>query len=263
MKNLWSKILLTLIIGVLIVGGFHASSQSRQPTSKVPAPPGLQERLTKNSGRPQKAEFGAAPVESQEDRQRRQIREGLGKGLFRRPIVDPGTKEVEGQAETLELTFIDSVKILKPGERPDPPGLPVSSTAIVTGTVVSGKAFIAEDHTFVYSDYQIQINEVLKSDPDRVITVGDQITAWRFGGSLNFPSGHIRHFIISGRGFPEVGTQYVFFLRRTDSRLNAYGISTAYALKDGLVLPLDDEQGNNRFDGTEATNFLTKLRSEM
>jgi hypothetical protein len=263
MNNLLPNILLLVVGGVLAVTGLHARSQSGQARKSAPSSPSLQELLTKHSARPPVGEFGEVTTESPEARQQRLIRENLFKGLYRKRVEDPGSREVNGQAESLNLTFIDSVRILKPGERPDPPGLPVSSTAIVIGTVTTAKAFVSEDRTFVYSDYQIHICEVLKPDPNRAIPIDDQITAWATGGSIHFPSGHIEHFIISGRGFPEIGSQHLFFLWRADSKVDAYAISTAFAIKDGVVHPLDDRQDAAQFEGMPATDFLNLLRAAI
>ena len=248
-----SRLLMILPIVLAIsslpaLGWLHASSKSAQTTTQsIPqsateriTPPKKEEVLTKHSGPPPKAEFGQTQAASQEEHIRRRIREGTRKNHYTKIIVDPGTKEVNGQAETMLLSFIDEVTLLKPGQRPDPPGLPVSNTAVVIGTVISAKAFVSQDNTFVYSDYQTRIGEVLKADPNVNIPADELITTWRLGGSLHFPSGHIKHFVIAGRGFPEVGTQYLFFLRRPDPRMDAYEIMTAYALKDDVALPLDD-----------------------
>jgi hypothetical protein len=120
MKNKLPKILFLALMGVLAITWLHARSQPGQTSNTATTPLNLQEHLTKHSARPPVAEFGEVSNESPEAHQRRQIREGLVKGLYRRTIGDPGTKEVNGQAETLNLTFIDGVTILKPGERPDP-----------------------------------------------------------------------------------------------------------------------------------------------
>ena len=250
MKNRPSMILiLALALSSLsALGWLYASSKSAQAiaqsipqsaTEKV-QPPKMEGALTKHSGRPPKAEFGQIQAASQEERTRRRIRESLRENYYRRQIADPGTKEVNGEAETMLLAFIDEVTLLEPGQRPDPAGLPVSNTAVVVGTVIGAKAVVNQDNTFVYSDYQTRIDEVLKADPNVKITTDELITTWRLGGSLHFSSGHIQHFVIAGRGFPEIGTQYLFFLRRPDPRMDAYEIMTAYALKDDVVLPLDD-----------------------
>ena len=267
-------ILALAISGLSALGWFYASSKSAQATAQSISqlatekiqPPKMEEVLTKHSGRPPKAEFGQtqAETESQEKQIRRRIREGSRKNYYKKQIVDPGTKEVNGQAETMLFSFIDEVTLLKPGQKPDPPGLPVSNTAVLIGTVISVKAVVSQDKTFVYSDYQTRIDEVLKADPNVNISADELITTWRLGGSLRFPSGHIKHFVIAGRGFPEVGIQYLFFLRRLDPRMDAYEIMRAYALKDDVVLPLDDL---GSFPGGQETmkkdEFLNLVRSAI
>jgi hypothetical protein len=220
------------------------------------------QKSSKHSALPPVAEFGQGRNEAQADHDRRRIREKLhGKGFYRRLIEDPGAKEVNGQAETISLTFIDGVIIPKPGQIADPPGLPVRCAAVVIGTVLSADAFVSEDRDFVYSDYKIKIERILKSDIGRAFQVADNITAWVPGGSVHFPSGHTRHFLIDGRGFPEVGGQYVLFLGREDPRLNEYEIWTAYELKNGVVLPLDAP--NKRFENTSADELLVTIQNAV
>jgi hypothetical protein len=265
MKNNLLKVLFLMMAGVLGASWFHTSGQSGQTKSPFSAPPALSDILEKDgkhSARPPRAEFGRGAVESQQAHERRLIREKLhGKHFYRRQIADPGSEEVNGQAETMLLTFVDGVTILKPGQVPDPPGLPVSSPAVVVATVLSGEAFVSEDRDFVYSDYQTKIDQILKPDAGKELRVGERITTWVPGGSVHFPSGHLKHFLVAGRGFPEVGTQYVLFLGRDDSRLSEYEIWAAYALKDGVVLPLD--AGHERYEGMNAADFLATLQEAV
>jgi hypothetical protein len=240
--------------------GPKQENRGRVPTG----PPTLASVLAKNkhSAPPPVGEFGQAPNESKIDHDRRQIRENLhGKGFYRRRIDDPGAKEVNGQAETVNLLFLDGVTILKPGKTPDPQGLPVSSDAVVVGTILRGKAFVADNRDFVYSDYVVRIDRILKPDVGKPFHEGDEVTTWLPGGSIHFPSGHTKHFIISGRGFPEVGTSYVLFLGRSDPRLNEYEIWTGYAIKNGVVLPLDE--GNERFENADAESFLVTIQDAI
>ncbi|HEY0365261.1 MAG TPA: hypothetical protein VGC73_02240, partial [Pyrinomonadaceae bacterium] len=111
--------------------------------------------------------------------------------------------------------------------------------------------------------YRVAVNEILKPDPESVISVQDELTTWRPGGSLQFHSGHIKHFIISGRGFPEVGTQYVFFLRRADNEVDDYAIATAFSIKDQVVAPLDDANDQVSFENMRLNDFLNQLRQEI
>jgi len=71
------------------------------------------------------------------------------------------------------------------------------------------------------------------------------------------------HFIISGCNYPEIGTQYVFFLRRPDKTVKDYIITTAYSIKDQVVSPLDDQNDQRSFEGMPVKEFLDKLRKEI
>src|SRR5205085_2916652 len=95
-----------------------------------------------------------------------------------------------------DLTFIDGVKILKPGERPDPKGLPISGSVILIGAVTNGMAYVNQERTAVFSEYRVEVTDVLKPDPETLISAHDEIVTWLPGGSLLFPSGHLTHFII-------------------------------------------------------------------
>lgn len=232
---------------------------------QVNAPPTMWDFLSKSSkhsGQPPIGDFGKGPAESQEAHERRRIRENLhGKGFYQRRIEDPGAKIVNGQAETVMFTFVDGVTIVKAGETPDPQGLPVSCAAIVLAKVNSGQAFMSDDHDFVYSDYQVTIERVLKTDAVQSMQVGDNLTAWVHGGTIRFPSGHIKHFLLDGKGFPRVGSEYIFFLGRTDSRLTAYEIWTGYEIRNGSVFPLDIV--NDQFENTSENEFIVNIQNAL
>ena len=267
MKNLTARgfLLLTgIILATIAFPGSNALGQLRSGSS---AKEDLAKILSTHSALPPIGRFDAPSIsQDPKEQERRESRERL-KGLITYKILDPGVREVNGQAETTHLTFIDGVYIVKPGERPDPDGLPISDCIIVIGNVSSGQAYVSQDHTTVFSEYKVTVQEVLKSDPGAVISPHDEITAWRSGGSLQFPSGHIQHFIIVGRGFPEVGTQYLFFLRRPDKTakdIKDYAISTAYSIKDQTVAPLDGmDYPRSPFEAMAVNDFISKLRQEI
>jgi hypothetical protein len=266
MKNFTAKILLFLASIVLATIAFPARNQQGQVRRGGSTKEDLPKLLSKHSALPPVARFDepSVPPDPQEQA-RRQSRERLSKGTYtHKVILDPGVRELNGQAESIDLTFVDGVKILKPGERPDPAGLPISGSIIVIGTVVSGNAYVNQEHTGVFSEYKLTVQEVLKPDPESVISARDEIPAWLPGGTLQFQSGHIRHFIVAGSNYPEIGTQYVFFLRRPDKTVKDYVISTAYSIRDQAVSPLDGmEYPPSPFEGMPLSNFLDKLRQEI
>src|ERR1043165_3397309 len=263
MKKHSPGILLLLAGVVFAAASFPAHNQVR------PLPPGvsrgdLRKLLPKHSVLPPLAQFDDLSIPQDPQDQERRVHRDRLKGLDNHRVIrDPGVREIDGQAESIALTIVDGVQILKPGEVPDPVGLPILGSIIVIGTVTSGSAYMNEEHTRLFSEYKVAVEEVLKPDVKSAISTREEITAWRSGGSLQFPSGHITHFITSGRGFPEVGTQYVFFLRRPDETVNDYAMKTAYSVKDEVVLALDDIAYNRPFDGMPVKDFLDKLRKEI
>ena len=263
MKSYSSRILLLMTGAVLATISLPARHQLRPLLPGTSVRDELRKILPKHSALPPVGRFDESTVPQDPQDQERRVKRDRLKGLNNyNLIVDPGVRDINGQAEAIGLTFIDEVRIVKPGERADPIGLPISDSFIVIGTVTSANAYVNQLHTRLFSEYKVAVQEVLKADPDNVISAQDEISVWRSGGSLQFPSGYIKHFIIAGRGFPEVATQYVLFLRRPDKTVRDYPISSAYSLKDQVVVPLDDE-GKTGLDGMPVKDFLSKLREEI
>lgn len=209
--------------------------------------------------------FSAAPVlgdfqNPQNDPNRKQREQRYGtSGLPRK--VDDSSRLVNGKLESTQLRIADTVMVDKPGETR---GIPASvSTLIVVGTVVSGKAFFNDDHTYVYSDYSVRVDQILKPDASVAVIPGDMIVAAHEGGAIHFPSGHVTNFVSQGHGFPEIGSQYILFLWKSISTLPEYEMvfNSGYQLKDGRVYPLDDD--NSQFTGIDATEFLGQVQKAI
>lgn len=225
-----------------------------------------QERLqrlqpSKHSGVIPEGELEGKQAESPGEQAHRRLREEAHKGFYQQPVSDPGFL-VKGQPETINLMFIDSVRI--DDGSGDSDELPVhESAAIVIGTVKSAKAFVSHHRTSVYSDFQITVEEVLKRDLTHPVFPEDTITGLRTGGSIRFPSGHVTTFVIQGSGFPEVGRRYVFFLVRGNQNLKEYAISLAYELSSsGAVVPINDAV-EKEFDGMQTQQFMQRLRNAI
>lgn len=241
-----------------------ASSTLAQATSSAPTQTTSSfrsmKRPSKHSALPIVGEFETQKNESPQERQHRELREARYGNQLPKPLGDPG-KAVSGQTRTARLTFIDYVK---PGVPDSQMGIPLDeSTAIVIGTVSSGKCFINSANTFVYTDYRVKIDRVLKPDLGRNLQEGDAITATRPGGSIHFPSGHITDVFNVGHGLPEIGAQYILFLWRAISEFDDYEIiiDSGYELKDGRVYALDD--ANTRLDGQDAAKFIDKIKAML
>jgi hypothetical protein len=259
---------LFFIIAILFPFALYASPQAATNTRSMPTQQtegrftaGGEIRIpSKHSGLPAKGDFQAAP-ESADDQERRRIREAsfrspdpdhLYKQLYPE-IKDPGTKLVDGDAETTDLKIYDYAGGIST--------LPArTSAAVIIGTVLSGEAYLFHDHSYVYSDYSIRIDEILKPDAAADLVVGGQLVAYRPGGSIRFPAGHVRNVINLGQGYPKVGAQYLCFLSRPDLNIREYGMTlfATYELSNGQVFPLDD--GMDQYEGKSEAVLLDQVK---
>jgi hypothetical protein len=233
-----------------------------KPGEVIFGPNGDITRISKHSGSPAIGDFKADPTapESVDDQQRRQKREASFFGpdpdhVYNQlypEIKDPG-KYVYGFNESSAMKVVDYIG---GGSR-----LPAhSAAAVIIGTVLSGQAFVFHDHSYVYSDYSIRIDEILKPDANTDLFVGGQLVAFRLGGTIRFPSGHIKNFFVLGEGYPKVGSQYLFFLGRPDVNIREYSMTlyATYELSNGKVFPLDD--GMDDYDGISQNVLLDQVK---
>lgn len=147
------------------------------------------------------------------------------------------------------------------------PDLPVEmSDLIVEGSVKDSNAFLSEDGTGVYSEFDLSVSDVIKAPASESVKKGDVITADRFGGRIRFPSGQVARYRVVGQGAPSKGGKYLFFLRKKAD--GSYHILTAYELRGNKVVALDGSRtnvggrGNTSFDkhtGKDAQEFKKEV----
>jgi hypothetical protein len=227
----------------------QVSPQNQEPKNGAAE---YHKKPTKYSAAPPKGEFQDNQfVELAPDQDRRVVRENRYKNTY--PVITDPADTSAGPKEDFILQISDYAEPLDP--------FPVArSAAVLIGTVLSGKAFVSKDRTYVYSDYQVHVDQVLKQDPSANLAVGDQVVVSRGGGTIHFPSGHIRNYINRGEGYPAVGSQYLFFLVKPDFPQAEYEviIGAAYLLSGGKIHPLDDSQ-LGQFDNMSESVFMSKV----
>lgn len=175
-------------------------------------------------------------------------------------------------ADLLTATIIDSVPT--GAQSPDPRGIPASSSdAVVIGTVLGAKAYLDNSKTFIYSEYQVRVDDLLKQDTacstgtevcvPVTLASGAQVIVSRLGGTIHFASGNSRQAAMYNEGFPAVGSQYILFLYRARTATE-YSIvfRSAYELRNGRIYPLDDN-ANEDFNGMRADVFLEAVRKAI
>jgi|KBSSwiStaDraftv2_1062776.scaffolds.fasta_scaffold107643_3 hypothetical protein len=147
--------------------------------------------------------------------------------------------------------------------------LPVDKSSVVLiGEVVDAKAYLSEDKTAVYSEFEVRIQTVLKNDSGKVLNPGESIAMERFGGRVRLPSGKLFIEAVDNQDMPRVGGKYVFFLtndfigaKHSD---NDFNILMGYELKGGKVFPLDRTSTTHpiaRYNEKDESTLLSDLSS--
>lgn len=144
----------------------------------------------------------------------------------------------------------------------DLPALPVvQSDVILTADVLNSGAHISNDKTGVYSEFNVQVDAVLKGIVP-TLSQTNLISVSRLGGVVRYPSGHKELYQIAHQNMPAIGKRYLFFLKATDDT-QAYEIVTGYEIGSERVLPLDYGVRFDAFSGTELAVFLNTVRDAI
>jgi hypothetical protein len=122
---------------------------------------------------------------------------------------------------------------------PEEYALPTDESNVVfVGECFNTQAFLSEDKTRLYSEFEFRIEQVLKNKTGNKLGQGGSITTMRYGGGLRFPSGKVIYGGEWGRTMPHVGRRYVLFLRY-DREADYFPILTGYEVRAGVIYPLD------------------------
>lgn len=121
--------------------------------------------------------------------------------------------------------------------------LPVETAeAVVTGTVTNREAYLSEDETSIYTEYEVRMEQVFK-DSGGLLNGSDVVPLVRRGGSVRFKSGKIQKYSISGYGVLKEDSRYLMFLRKNNGV--DWFILTGYELSDKKVIPIDGQENKD------------------
>jgi hypothetical protein len=179
--------------------------------------------------------------------------------------IDPKRFEI---GELSQTTY----GILHTHARPEPAIPAASSGVIVVGEVSSAKAFLSEDRTGIYSEFDININKILKNDSEKPLFIGNRITISRSGGAVRLPSGKVVKRLMLPRPMPRVGSKYVFFLKYS-AETEDYPLITAYEIREEKIVPLDgtifngvvqrELKSHQTYKGLSETEFLNYVQKAI
>lgn len=166
-------------------------------------------------------------------------------------LVDDRLPIHEDEARTLITDEVLSV-----------PAIPIKeSELIIIGSVLEAAAHLSNNKKNVYSEFTVQIEDVIK-DANGNIKKDRSITTDREGGYVEYINGLKRLHQIGGLLMPQVGRKYLFFLRNRERGPN-YEIINGYELKDGGVVNLTGSSESKPFFGMDRTLLLSKVRKAL
>jgi hypothetical protein len=144
----------------------------------------------------------------------------------------------------------------------DLPALPVAqSDVILTADVLNSEAHLSNDKSGVYSEFNVQVDSVLKGAVP-ALSQTNVIGVSRLGGIVRYPSGHTERYEIAHQNMPAVGKRYLFFLKATEDA-QAYEIVTGYEIGPERVQPLDWGGKVEAFRDTDSAVFLKTVRDAI
>lgn len=103
--------------------------------------------------------------------------------------------------------------------------LSCDADAVVVGVVMGKKAHLTEDETFVYTEYDFSVEDILKNNSTSAIAVNGDIQITRPGGLIKLENQVIR---VEDKSYPplEIKKKYLLFLKFIPSA-NGYIVSDA------------------------------------
>jgi hypothetical protein len=130
--------------------------------------------------------------------------------------------------------------------------------AVVVGTVSRKASQLTANGHFVFTDYDLELGDVLKSRKGLGLTVGSSITVTDPGGAVNL-DGRVIFVKINRENPLKVGHQYILFLRQLKNAdsYRLIGERGIFAIAPGKVKPTY----YHFQEGLSASNIIEELRS--
>jgi hypothetical protein len=131
----------------------------------------------------------------------------------------------------------------------DPTILPTGShDVIVLGTLINTQSYLSANRTAIYTEYQLDIEEMFKPSQEDLSIVEGRLLIDRPGGVLRMRDGKIVTSTESGTGMArslDVGRRYVLFCRLIHDKRDLI-LGFAFELRDGKAYSLWEQPGYDR-----------------
>ncbi len=118
------------------------------------------------------------------------------------------------------------------------------SDLVIEGRVTDSAAFLSSDKGDVYSEFTVDVTDVLKTSPGSRVDRGDSVITERPGGRVRYPDGRVIRYGFVGQGSPMKGSKYLLFLSKAGQ--GNYKILTGYELRGNKIFAMDGSRINDR-----------------
>ena len=141
------------------------------------------------------------------------------------------------------------------------------ANAVFLGTVTAKSSQLLDEGTFVFTDYEIAVYEVLKNDPESFIKPNEIITYTAPGGAVE-----TKGIIISAvdyRSFPlQIGHKYLFYTSFVSETSSYKGLSRAldadtFEIKDHVVAQASEKPLPLGQGSTDLDQFMGAVRMAL
>jgi hypothetical protein len=237
-----------LIVGATTLNGLHSHGQNPMAT-KQDAPTPVQE--------------GVMTEKQREHSKLYKDYKGVGK---LRDIVE---QEANKGTDEVSVTVLPRLPELAPASGGASTvrtleDLASNSDAIVVGTVTSKTSQLTEDGTFVFTDYILIAEEVLKDYSAAGINPFSNLTVTRPGGKILL-NGRVVNAIDKSFGRLVVGSRYVLFLKHVSSTgaYRSVNDKGSFGLDNNCVVTLTEAPDAEARSGRDAASFIREVRSAI
>ena len=180
----------------------------------------------------------------------------------KRQLASKRYEDGGGLVESIHPIAEDEERVLVTDAFLSVPAIPVKeSELIVIGKVLDAAAHLSKNKKNVYSEFTVQIDEILKDTTGKIQKEGS-ITVDREGGFVEYINGLRRLHRIGALSMPKVGGKHILFLRNRDKSPN-YEIINGYELKEDGVRNLTASTETISYFGMDQTVLLSKVRKAL
>jgi hypothetical protein len=136
-----------------------------------------------------------------------------------------------------------------------------AAEAIFIGTVTDQKSQLTDDQTFVFSNYQVSVDTIIKNDSKIVLSPKTTVDVSRLGGELKVHGYKVK--AISQASQPlEVGCRYLLFVTFLPEKNTFAANSLAFLLKGNDIVRLTaDVQAGLVGYGRDADTFISEVQA--